>query len=267
MSGLDTGWAALVRAHHACLRGVYIDRIEPVPPGPGDPAAGAPCYVSSARIPDIVSNYAVHAGWSLLPAIDRAAAAAGREPAVLSFEDPEAAGLGDRVRAVHPAAWMVRETGAPPSPPPTSDLEIRVHVGDPPPLAFVNGFGSTFESAEINRHVRDYYAAALAGSPSRAGVAARHLVGYDDGEAVCFASVYGTGSLAGLYNVATRHDRQGRGFASAISLAACAEAHRLGARGVFLQCAGGTPLEALYARLGFHRAHGPRLVELTPAPA
>ena len=77
----------------------------------------------------------------------------------------------------------------------------------------------------------------------------RHLVAYQATTAVATASLVPAAGVGGIYNVATRADRRGRGIGRAITLAAMHEAAALGYETAILwSTPAGLPV---YRRLGF----------------
>jgi GNAT superfamily N-acetyltransferase len=71
------------------------------------------------------------------------------------------------------------------------------------------------------------------------------------GEIVSYADLYQDGEDAQVEDVGTVHEHRGRGYASAVVLAAIAEARKAGASFVFLVCDRDDWPQELYRRLGF----------------
>jgi GNAT superfamily N-acetyltransferase len=78
---------------------------------------------------------------------------------------------------------------------------------------------------------------------------ARYLIGYSGGRPVCSAEVLVYAGVAGLYNISTVVSQQGRGFGTAISVAAMQAGRDLGAPMAVLQAS--EQGEPVYRRLGF----------------
>ena len=81
------------------------------------------------------------------------------------------------------------------------------------------------------------------------GGPARLLVGYAGGQPVCTAEILLHAGTAGLYNISTLASAQRRGFGTAITAAALAEARARGAEHAVLTAS--EQGEPLYGRLGF----------------
>ncbi len=158
--------------------------------------------------------------------VDDGLLAAGRE-----------AGLRD---AGGPPGMVLPEIGEIPAPP--AGLEIRL-AGSSDVLrahreVVAAGFGMPVEIAE--RLVADSLLAC-----DDASIA----VGYADGVPVTTALLARSGATAGIYNVATLPDRQGRGYGAAATWAVIAEGARRGCTHSVLQASdAGYPV---YRRMGF----------------
>ncbi|MBK1698237.1 GNAT family N-acetyltransferase [Rhodovibrio salinarum] len=250
VSRTEWDFDALLTAHLACIRGVYCDGI--------DELSGGGRYLWSRYIPDPVFNYAVDTDPTVPGELRHIATRRQRPAAVMARQAPPP---GNDYALEVEAAWMVRDLHAngPPSP---IDSEVRISAGDPPPEAFLDGFSQTESEVAVNRHIERHYVHAL-----RCGIAERadaswHFMVLRDGAAIAFGSLYRTGELAGLYNVATRVDARRQGLASTITRAALRVAHEAGASAAFLQCGAGSAAEALYRSHGFQTVCRPWLLEL-----
>ena len=82
-------------------------------------------------------------------------------------------------------------------------------------------------------------------------VRARFFAIVIDGEAVSYTDLYQAGTEAQVEDVGTLHEHRGRGYASAVVLAAIAEARKDGAEFVFLVADYEDWPKELYRRLGF----------------
>jgi ribosomal protein S18 acetylase RimI-like enzyme len=82
-------------------------------------------------------------------------------------------------------------------------------------------------------------------------VSARFFAVVIDGEVVSYTDLYQDGTEAQVEDVGTLHEHRGRGYASAVVLAAIAEARKHGAEFVFLVADYEDWPKELYRRLGF----------------
>lgn len=252
-------FAELFAVHRALLSGRYLTGADALDDG-------GTTYLWSRDIPDPTMNFAINpaslageatppdAMQALLESAVAAARIRHRAPAVLVFPPPGWA-PPPLVESTYGALWMTLDG-------PQTEVPAMLEMDEAPvPDA---GFAAVFAEAHadpaIADHVRRHYLAPLGRPAAAPEVRDLHLVGRAGGEAVACASVLVSGEIAGLYNVAVRHDRQGRGFGAVIAAAAAQRARAMGARVVFLQCPDGGPVERLYARLGFRRAYAPRLL-------
>lgn len=256
-------FATLFDTHRALLHGRFLAGADAL-------GESGDLYVWSADIPDPTMNFVV-AGEALsgapTPAADldrlieaapAAAARRDRAPAVLAFP-PEGWTAPPRVEHRYGALWMVLDD----APAPVFSA-LRLSEAAHPGADFAAPFAEAHPDAAIADHVRRHYVAPLGRPPAKPGVRDLHLVGRDgDGAPVACATVMVRGEIAGLYNVAVCHDRQGRGYGATIAAAAARRALEMGAGAVFLQCPDGGPVERLYARLGFRRAYVPSLLCLS----
>ncbi len=250
----EPGFEALRQAHVEALTGSLIDGVEHGPGGSG--------YVWSRGIPDPTLNFAHgvrHAepfAWAGAAALGR-----GRAPAFLAQDAAEEGALRRLFEpaAAFAASWMV----AGPHPAQAClPRGVRVTVGAAPaPGAdFAEVFAGTSDDPAVRRHLHRTYLPALRVARGRPGLVPLHLVLHDArGPAAC-ASLYCRGAWAGLYNVGTRCDRQGRGLGSALVAAALREARARGAALVFLQCPAGGAVEAFYGKAGFRTLYRPVLL-------
>ncbi len=125
--------------------------------------------------------------------------------------------------------------------------------------------GLRIERVRDDRTLADYVAAMCQGFGSPASVhdafldlyrclgyaddaPSLHFVGYLDGQPVA-SSTLQHGGVAGIYNVATVPARRGRGFGTALTVAAVCEAQRLGYRAAILHAS--AQGRGIYRRLGF----------------
>jgi len=82
-------------------------------------------------------------------------------------------------------------------------------------------------------------------------VKARFFAVVVDGEVVSYTDLYQDGAEAQIEDVGTLNEHRGRGYASAVVLAAIAEARKTGAEFVFLVADYEDWPKELYRRLGF----------------
>jgi ribosomal protein S18 acetylase RimI-like enzyme len=250
LSPTEPDFDALLAAHFDCIWGVYCDGVDALP--------GGGRYLWSRHIPDPEFNYAVDADPIAPERLREAAARRDRPPAMMVRQAPPSQ---DTYALKVQAAWMVRPLRAHAIPGP-ADSVVRVQAGDPPPDTFLDGFSRTETDAEANAHIERCYLPALRRGRAERAQASWHFTVVRAGAALAFGSLYKTGELAGLYNVATCADARRQRLASAITATALRTAADSGASAVFLQCAAGSAAEALYRRFGFRTVCRPWLVEL-----
>lgn len=212
-------------------------------------------YVYSRTITDHIWNYAYRR--SQLPWDDESlhtarelAVAHGREPAVWQLgTNKPLSGWNDQGQE----AWMVSPLEAIPE----SNVDgLDISIRDKPDEEMIAVFNDAY-SSEVGEDEVGYFAlppeygSAYSNGEPGPGVAAYHLAGLVDGVCVSIATLFVVGGVAGLYAVATRPTARRHGYGRAISAAALAKAREEGASSVLLQTDAGSPVEEMYASLGF----------------
>lgn len=128
-----------------------------------------------------------------------------------------------------------------PEQPDTGELEVRSLRSDNLSVyldVFCEGFGFPREMAA--QFVTEDLLKIEAGD---------HLIGYAGDEPVAVASVFDSGDVAGVYNIATLPDHRGKGYGAAVTWAAIDRARERGRRHAILQSTEmGYPV---YGRMGF----------------
>ncbi|MCJ2087931.1 GNAT family N-acetyltransferase [Methylobacterium sp. E-005] len=256
----EPAFEALRDAHVAALTGSLIDGVAHGPGGAG--------YVWSRSVPDPSLNFAYGVrrpeqfAWAGAAALGRA-----RTPAFLARDAEEVALLRGLFEPaiLRPARWMVARPPPAPSP---ADGAVALQATPAPGPDFEGVFVNLSDDPAVRTHLRRTYLPALRAAKARPGLVRLHLVLRDvTGPAAC-ASLYLRGDTAGLYNVATRFDRQRRGLGTAVTVAALHAARARGATQVFLPIflhgPTGSASEALFARAGFRTVCAPALLCTSP---
>lgn len=233
----------MIRAHIEVQMGGYFSEVAELGNGWK--------YVSSSHIDDEYWNYAVPATTEAVAvpssAIQSYATSIGRPSAILapstdSDQDPEAWMLLEDVEA-HVSAALV---------PSGFDLLTTEEPQDDVVAVFRNAYGSGGDPADPGySQLPGTYIDALTDTSSTAVRRVTHTVLLSRGGPVALASVYRVGSQAGLYNVGVVHTHRRRGLGRAVSALAVAAALVDGVDVCFLQTPSGSPVEQLYAQLGF----------------
>jgi GNAT superfamily N-acetyltransferase len=259
----DPSFEALRDAHVAALTGSLIDGVAHGPGGAG--------YVWSRSIPDPTLNFAYGVrrpdqfAWAGAAALGR-----DRAPAFLAGDAEEVALLRALFEPaiLRPARWMVAR---PPVPSPADGaviLQATLQATPAPGPDFEGVFANLSDDPAVRAHLRRTYLPALRAAKARPGLTPLHLVLRDAAGPAACASLYLRGETAGLYNLGTRVDRQGRGLGTAVIRTALHAARVRGATRVFLHVfphgpAGGA-LEALASRAGFRAVCAPVLLGTSP---
>jgi ribosomal protein S18 acetylase RimI-like enzyme len=183
------------------------------------------------------------------------AAGCDREPTILQVGK----------NGVFPAGWEILESeswmwasGSVGARVGTLPSGVSVRVVERPDEAMLKVFEDVYIAAappdaigytELPADFRDAYQLGLATYPAQA----LHIGLSLNGVCAAIATISIVGRAAGLYFVGTHRDFRRQGLASLVTTCACAEAFTRGADGVFLQTVADSPIEGLYASLGFER--------------
>ena len=188
----------------------------------------------------------------------------GRQPVVLQAVDAQPL-AGWQVAEAETWMWVDASSGVPAGEAPGA---ARAQIVGTPTPEMVDVFDDVYVAAaapggigyaELAPSYSAGYRLGLATPPAEA----LHVAVSVDGRCAAIATVCVVERVAGLYFVGTHRDFRRQGLGAYATVVACNEAFRRGAEGVFLQTIPDSPVEAMYATLGFRR----RFVALYLAPA
>lgn len=245
---VDPDPGSLMRWHAAATLGLVLDSCE---------AITADVHWAQSPIRDSGWNFAFTDSCRSLTAaeVEHAADIAvsrGREPAILHTE---AGHVLPGWRIEETESWMWLPRGRPLAQPQAgSDLSVGVH--ERPTRAMVSVFEDVYIAPnEIRSDTASFRAALDAYKVGRATPPAQalHLEVRLAGRCAAIATISLIDNVAGLYFVGAHRAFRRRGLGSLVTAFACAEAFDRGAEGVFLQTVADSPVESLYAALGFRR--------------
>ncbi|MFE1599074.1 GNAT family N-acetyltransferase [Methylobacterium sp. ID0610] len=245
-------FAELLETHLRVQAGCYVSGVEAGP-------AGAR-YLWSGRIAEPGLNLAV--GTGDLGWVRAVAGRHGRQPAILAADAAEAGRFDGHpaLRAAVPTRWMIRPCAPAGAAALPGGMAVTVECGPAPGEAYLSVCRALYPDPAINAAAEAVYLPVLREARAVEGVETHHLTLSRNGRPVACASVYRRGDLAGLYNVGTRAEEQGRGLGALATRLAVRIAGAAGAAALMLQCRAGTHVERLYAGLGFTVAESPSLL-------
>lgn len=240
----------LVRLHVAATLGLILDERRQIAPD---------LWWARSPAPDTGWNFGyASAGRALtlaeVNAVAEAACASGRPPAVLQVVAAEPL-AGWQIAEAETWMWVDASRGVAPGEPPAA---ARTQVVSTPTPEMVAVFDDVYVASpapggigytELAPSYSTGYRRGLATPPAEA----LHVAVSVDGRCAAIATICLVERVAGLYFVGTHRDFRRRGLGAYATVVACNEAFRRGAEGVFLQTIPDSPVEAMYATLGFRR--------------
>ena len=224
-------------------------------------------YAYSQRIKDYYWNFGCVTIPNLrieknhIPEIRDVAAKYGRDAAILVIgSDDRTRELLDDIQAepLSSEAWMVFDPSLA-TLSYSAQSQFEISRSNYPDNGFLKVFRDAYGTQDIEGGIGysdlpDYYPESLEKGSVNNNVKCWHFtVLSSDGAPAAIASVYIFEKFACLYNVGTIHKNRGKGYGTAVSMAALKHALSIGCSSIFLQTGADGPVERMYCKLGFQR--------------
>lgn len=253
----DNSIMALMQAHVELQMGTYFSDVR-------DLGSGVR-FASSARISDYYWNYAFGLNCSPKELPDRVgdvrahANRIARRPTIYSTPETRPERLSEilAVAEVSTEVWMTlgkkdaKRLAIP------EDIRISpvTQMDDMNHFirVFRDAYGSGSPDAPGYSGLPEEYPESISHAVPSENIQVVHFIGWEGAEPVAISSIFSKPPYAGLYNVGITHQARRKGYGTIMSFVAIARAFTDGCEIVLLQTEADSPVEELYAKLGFRR--------------